>query len=90
MGTDYLSHGLWDKYLAYELAQNDTLRVAAVYQQVLGTPIRELDRYCNRCAACCGTRQAAGSLHPARIGHKLSSCCCGASARCRLEQWLAC
>ena len=48
VGTDYLSHGLWDKYLAYELAQNDTLRVAAVYQQVLSSPIRDLDRYFNR------------------------------------------
>ena len=53
MGTDYLAHGLWDKYLAYELAQGDTLRVASVYQQVLGSPIRELDRYFNRCARLC-------------------------------------
>ena len=48
VGTDYLSHSLWDKYLAYEMAQTDTLRVAAVYQQVLASPIRDLDRYFNR------------------------------------------
>ncbi len=45
VGTDYLAHGLWDKYLAYEGEQGNKLHVASLYSRVLGLPVRDLDRY---------------------------------------------
>jgi hypothetical protein len=48
---DYAAHGLWDKYLAFLTGQNDTLKAAQTYRRILGQPLKELDRYYERCAA---------------------------------------
>ena len=48
VGTDYLAHGLWDKYISLELAQSDTAKVVQLYERILASPIRELDRFHTR------------------------------------------
>ncbi|KAL3647698.1 hypothetical protein CASFOL_008666 [Castilleja foliolosa] len=44
-GTDYLCFPLWDKYIEYEISQQDWSRVAAIYTRVLEIPNQQLDRY---------------------------------------------
>ena len=46
--TDFNSHGLWDKYLAFEGEQASTLHVSSLYCRLLACPVRELDRYYTR------------------------------------------
>lgn len=48
---DYLSHGLWDKYLTYELSQGAHMRVAQLYSRLLRMPIQRLDEYRTRCGS---------------------------------------
>lgn len=49
VGSDFLAHSLWDKYIAFELSQSATARVIQLYERILvGSPIRELDRYYSR------------------------------------------
>ncbi|XP_051118634.1 pre-mRNA-processing factor 39-1-like isoform X2 [Andrographis paniculata] len=45
VGTDYLCFALWDKYIEYEISQQDWPRVATIYTRVLGIPNQQLDRY---------------------------------------------
>ena len=49
VGTDYLAHGVWDKYLAFEEEQAALLGsrsyIIALYSRVLTVPLRDLDRY---------------------------------------------
>ncbi|KAK6164395.1 hypothetical protein DH2020_001259 [Rehmannia glutinosa] len=45
VGTDYLCFPLWDKYLEYEISQQDWSRVATIYTRVLEIPNQQLDRY---------------------------------------------
>ncbi|PIN14708.1 mRNA processing protein [Handroanthus impetiginosus] len=45
VGTDYLCFPLWDKYIEYEISQQDWPRVAAIYTRVLEIPNQQLDRY---------------------------------------------
>ena len=45
---DYLSHGLWDKYLAYELSLGAHATVAQLYLRLLRMPIQRLDEYRTR------------------------------------------
>ena len=56
---DYLSHGLWDKYLAYELSLGAHATVAQLYLRLLRMPIQRLDEYRTRSATmhCQGTCQ---------------------------------
>ncbi|CAN0897662.1 Pre-mRNA-processing factor 39-1 [Linum grandiflorum] len=48
VGTDYLSHPLWDKYMEYEEMHSEWPRVAAIYTRVLEIPNKRLDEYLNR------------------------------------------
>ncbi|KAL3154174.1 hypothetical protein ABBQ32_013692 [Trebouxia sp. C0010 RCD-2024] len=48
VGMDYLSHGLWDKYLAYELGLGAHATVAQLYLRLLRMPIQRLDEYRTR------------------------------------------
>lgn len=48
VGMDYLSHGLWDKYLAYELSLGAHATVAQLYLRLLRMPIQRLDEYRTR------------------------------------------
>lgn len=48
VGMDYLSHGLWDKYLAYELGLGAHGQVAQLYSRLLRMPIQRLDEYRTR------------------------------------------
>ncbi|KAG8389153.1 hypothetical protein BUALT_Bualt02G0199500 [Buddleja alternifolia] len=45
VGTDYLCFPLWDKYIEYEISQQDWPRVATLYTRVLEIPNQQLDRY---------------------------------------------
>ncbi|KAL0287016.1 UNVERIFIED_CONTAM: Pre-processing factor 39 [Sesamum angustifolium] len=45
VGTDYLCFPLWDKYIEYEISQQDWPRVATIYTRVLEIPNQQLDRY---------------------------------------------
>ncbi|GAB2234469.1 hypothetical protein Drorol1_Dr00003723 [Drosera rotundifolia] len=45
VGTDYLSHTLWDKYIEYEYTQQEWSRLAMIYTRILESPIQQLDRY---------------------------------------------
>lgn len=45
MGTDYLSHLLWDKYLEFEHMRSEWSRVAQIYTRILQVPLQQLDRY---------------------------------------------
>ncbi|XP_022874562.1 pre-mRNA-processing factor 39-like isoform X2 [Olea europaea var. sylvestris] len=45
VGTDYQCFPLWDKYIEYEISQQDWPRVAAIYTQLLEIPNQQLDRY---------------------------------------------
>ncbi|CAA0833407.1 Tetratricopeptide repeat (TPR)-like superfamily protein [Striga hermonthica] len=45
VGTDYLCFPLWDKYIEYEMSQQDWPRVATIYTRVLEIPNQQLDRY---------------------------------------------
>ena len=49
VGTDYLAHILWDKYIKFEMAQQAFSNVTAVYLRALSCPLKELDRYISRC-----------------------------------------
>lgn len=48
VGTDYLSHLLWDKYVEFELGRSEWSRVAQIYTQILQIPLQQLDRYLAR------------------------------------------
>lgn len=48
VGTDYLAHALWDKYISFELSQSATAKVAQLYERIFACPIRELDRFYSR------------------------------------------
>eukprot|EP00246_Nothoceros_aenigmaticus_P007867 TRINITY_DN2206_c0_g2_i2.p1 TRINITY_DN2206_c0_g2~~TRINITY_DN2206_c0_g2_i2.p1 ORF type:complete len:724 (+),score=173.25 TRINITY_DN2206_c0_g2_i2:90-2261(+) len=45
VGTDYLSHLLWDKYIDFEYSQEEFSRLALIYSRVLQIPLQQLDRY---------------------------------------------
>ncbi|XP_073142217.1 pre-mRNA-processing factor 39-1 isoform X1 [Henckelia pumila] len=45
VGTDYLCFPLWDKYIEYEILQQDWARVANIYTRVLEIPNQQMDRY---------------------------------------------
>ncbi|XP_042003802.1 pre-mRNA-processing factor 39-like isoform X2 [Salvia splendens] len=45
VGTDYLCFPLWDKYIEYEISQQNWSRVATIYTRVLEIPNQQLDRY---------------------------------------------
>ena len=48
VGTDYLAHGLWDKYLKFETEQGSMEVVAKLYRRIMDCPIKELDRFHTR------------------------------------------
>lgn len=48
VGTDYLSHLLWDKYIDFEYSQEEWSRLAQIYTRVLQIPLQQLDRYYSR------------------------------------------
>ncbi|KAG0572900.1 hypothetical protein KC19_VG133400 [Ceratodon purpureus] len=45
VGTDYLSHLLWDKYIEFEYSQQEWSRLAQIYTRILQIPLQHLDRY---------------------------------------------
>ncbi|KAG0613938.1 hypothetical protein M758_6G139200 [Ceratodon purpureus] len=45
VGTDYLSHQLWDKYIEFETSRSEWSAVAQIYSRVLQIPLNQLDRY---------------------------------------------
>lgn len=49
VGTDYLAHPVWDKYLAFEEEQAALLgsrsHLIALYSRILTIPQRDLDKY---------------------------------------------
>lgn len=49
VGTDYLAHILWDKYLKFERDNGTPVHVVRLYLQILGSPLRDIDRYYTRC-----------------------------------------
>jgi hypothetical protein len=53
VATDYGSHTLWDKYIQFETAQGSLAAVGDIYTRILRCPLKELERYQNRCAWRC-------------------------------------
>ena len=45
VGSDYLAHILWDKYLKFEQQHGTPAHIMRLYLQILGSPLRDLDRY---------------------------------------------
>ncbi|CAA3001589.1 pre-mRNA-processing factor 39-like isoform X1 [Olea europaea subsp. europaea] len=45
VGTDYQCFPLWDKYIEYEISQQDWPCVAKIYTRLLEIPNQQLDRY---------------------------------------------
>ena len=45
VGTDFLSHTLWDKFIDFEGSHGSPASVAALYTRVLACPIKELEKY---------------------------------------------
>ncbi|EFJ14366.1 hypothetical protein SELMODRAFT_120899 [Selaginella moellendorffii] len=45
VGTDYLSHILWDKFIDYALARQDYSLLMQVRTRILEVPLQQLDRY---------------------------------------------
>ncbi|XP_010264873.1 PREDICTED: pre-mRNA-processing factor 39 isoform X2 [Nelumbo nucifera] len=56
VGTDYLSHSLWDKYIEYEYSQQEWSRLAMIYTRILENPNQQLDRYFNSFKELAGSR----------------------------------
>ncbi|GMH25917.1 hypothetical protein Nepgr_027760 [Nepenthes gracilis] len=56
VGTDYLSHPLWDKYIEYEYTQQEWGRLAMIYTRILENPNQQLDRYYNSFKELAGNR----------------------------------
>jgi hypothetical protein len=48
VGSDYMSHVLWDKYIKFEIQQGAFANVAHLYLQILSSPLRELQRFHSR------------------------------------------
>lgn len=48
VGTDYLSHLLWDKYIEFEYSQQEWSRLAQIYTRIVQIPLQHLDRYNTR------------------------------------------
>ena len=48
VGTDYLAHGLWDKYIKFETEQGTLENVASLYRRIMDAPLKELDRFHSR------------------------------------------
>lgn len=48
VGTDYLSHLLWDKFIEFEYSQLEWSRLAQIYTRILQIPLQHLDRYHTR------------------------------------------
>ncbi|GAB2281828.1 hypothetical protein Dimus_016392 [Dionaea muscipula] len=64
VGTDYLSHTLWDKYIEYEYTQQEWSRLAMIYTRILESPIQQLDRYYNSFKDLAGNRPLAELRSP--------------------------
>ncbi|CAM6096792.1 unnamed protein product [Calypogeia fissa] len=47
VGSDYLSHLLWDKYIDFEYSQQEWSKLAQIYTRILQIPLHQLDRYYN-------------------------------------------
>lgn len=48
VGTDYLSHLLWDKYLEFEHYRSEWSRIAQIYTRILQIPLSYSDKYLAR------------------------------------------
>eukprot|EP00741_Cyanophora_paradoxa_P016313 tig00020911_g15750.t1 len=48
VGTDYLGHLFWDKYLEFEIGRERYPHAASIYYRVLQIPLAQLDRYWER------------------------------------------
>ena len=45
VGTDWLSHPLWDMYIAFEKEHGTPANVVDLYTRVIQVPLRELKKY---------------------------------------------
>ncbi|MCO5600784.1 hypothetical protein L7F22_054899 [Adiantum nelumboides] len=45
VGSDYMSHILWDKYLEYEVGLNEINKISQLYTRIIQLPIQKLDQY---------------------------------------------
>ncbi|KAH7440208.1 hypothetical protein KP509_04G096600 [Ceratopteris richardii] len=45
VGSDYMSHILWDKYLEFEVGLNEINRISQLYTRIIQLPIQKLDHY---------------------------------------------
>lgn len=42
---DYLGHGVFDKYLAYEVSHGTPLHVANLYSRIMAAPLKDIERF---------------------------------------------
>ncbi|KAI5071002.1 hypothetical protein GOP47_0013253 [Adiantum capillus-veneris] len=45
VGSDYMSHILWDKYLEFEVGLNEINKISQLYTRIIQLPIQKLDHY---------------------------------------------
>lgn len=45
VGSDYMSHILWDKYLEFEVDLNEINKISQLYTRIIQLPIQKLDQY---------------------------------------------
>ncbi|KAG1654195.1 hypothetical protein FOA52_004570 [Chlamydomonas sp. UWO 241] len=62
VGTDYLAHSVWDKFLAFEEEQGNKAGVVALYEKVIALPTRDLDKYAGGLKAYIGGLELVGEL----------------------------
>uniref|UniRef100_A0A6B2L0A9 Uncharacterized protein n=1 Tax=Arcella intermedia TaxID=1963864 RepID=A0A6B2L0A9_9EUKA len=48
VGTDYVAHPLWDKYLGFEMAKSNWKRAYAIFLRILHIPLEHISSYWER------------------------------------------
>lgn len=59
MGIDFVAHTFWDKYIEFEVSQEDYTRVSALYNQILHIPLDQTVNYHERFKVYAATRALA-------------------------------
>jgi pre-mRNA-processing factor 39 len=48
VGTDYAAHPLWDKYLGFEISQEEYRRIGNIFSRILHIPLEQITSYWER------------------------------------------
>jgi pre-mRNA-processing factor 39 len=69
VSIDFASHPLWDKYIEFEMSQEEYKRVAAIYVRILKIPLEQINSYWERYKLFVSERP----LHISTVGDELKS-----------------